>query len=180
MKRIALVARTITANAVRSKPVMNETQLIHSAVVDNPGEGPSSVKSEPCRHAHFASAFAEEIRMPPDHKKSSTTGKIVPITLYTLICAGIGYLAFTLIDRHVSAHRVPGAFGYEYLVLLLPFLAAFISFPFLPLIVCTMSRLLFRMNQLRFRSPVVLALSTGAYGILLLVTGFFFTWARQQ
>lgn len=118
--------------------------------------------------------------MIPDHKKSSATGNIVAILLYTFVCAGIGYFAFTLIGRHVSTHRVPSAFGYEYLVIFLPFLAALISFLFWPLIIYAISRLLFRMNQLRLISPAVLALSAGAYGVLLLVTGFFFTWARQQ
>ena len=121
-----------------------------------------------------------KIGMTTDQKRSLATGRILPILLYTLSCVGIGYLAFTLIDRHVSSHRVPSAFGLEYLVVLLPFLASLLSFPLWPPIICDVLKFLFRANQLRLTSPLVLATSAGAYGVLLLGTGFFFTWARQQ
>lgn len=138
----------------------------------------SCITSKPARSLN--SNVSSKNSMIRDHHKSSVKGKIVSILLYILICAVIGYFAFTLLDRHVSTHRVPSAFGYEYLAVLLPFLAALISFPFWPLIIYAISRFLFNVNQLRMMSPSVLAFSTMAYGAFLLVTGFFFAWARQQ
>jgi hypothetical protein len=100
--------------------------------------------------------------------------------IYTLTCGGIGFAAFTLIHQHVTTHRVPSAFGLEYLVVLLPFLVASVSFPFLPLITYIISNFTFRSAQFRLVSSPILTASVLAYSLGLAATGFFFTWARQQ
>ena len=112
--------------------------------------------------------------------KSSAARTIGSILIYILTCGGVVFAAFTLIHQHVTTHRVPSAFGLEYLVVLLPFLVASVSFPFLPLIIYTISNLAFRTAQFRLVSLPILAASFLAYSLALAATGFFFTWARQQ
>jgi|GEM_PF-4945697 len=113
-------------------------------------------------------------------EKSSVRRKVGETILYVIACGGIGYFALVLMNGHVSTHPVPSAFGYEYLVVLIPFLIAFATFPFWPLIVYAISRGLFRLDRTHLISLPVLVPSTIAYGVSLLVTGIFFTWARQQ
>jgi hypothetical protein len=115
-----------------------------------------------------------------DLQKSLDVRRIASILIYILVCVGVGFAAFALIHQHASNHRVPSAFGYEYLVVFLPFLAVLISFPFWPLIIYSISKILFRNAQLRLISPAILAVSVLSFGVSLLVTGLFFTWARQQ
>ena len=112
--------------------------------------------------------------------RSPIMGKTLPILIYVLSCAGIGYFSFSHLSRHVATHPAPSAVGYEKLAVLLPFLAALITCLFWPFAIYAVSRLLFRTKQEHLFSPAVLALSTLAYVMTLRATGIFFAWARQQ
>ncbi len=123
---------------------------------------------------------AKENGMIHDQQRSSIMRSTASVVIYTLVCTGVGYAAFALVHQHVTTHRVPSAFGLEYLIVFLPFLVAAASFPFLPFIAYSLSKLLFRAAQNRLISPAILAASVIFYGVALTATGFFFTWARQQ
>ena len=118
--------------------------------------------------------------MNSDQQKGSATRRTASKLIYTLVCVGVGYAAFALVHQHVTTHRVPSAFGLEYLVVFLPFLIASASFPFWPFIIYSISRILSRAEKTWLISPAILVASVVSYVVALSATGFFFTWARQQ